>query len=594
MFSKVYIVDSIKWWDGIDFDFNKDLCLTFDFALFEYIKKNGGDVFYIDHLIDKDIMQSHNFQFYDFFKRWHYNLKGKDIFTYRSVEFGFSLRLEIWNDLTYYLRLRYCLSELLDIRFQNLVVGTEVKQIFTILNKLGLNYTLLNFKANRTTNFETYYFPIYQWLDEKVRYKGINGFKYIIRGYLGTMQALFVSLFDRLFVNKINKPLIFIQEYHPTKKIISEISKNSHLRVLLATFSRSPGFFRFIPLYKREAKFNKISNELLTKFLSQRHEKYLFNNEDISEELYDIIENRISPCLANYVKNLDCIIDYLNSENLKLIVLITNMGKIPTLIDCVGKYLGIPNYLIINGFMSGDFVDESKYANYINSYSISIRDNFFKNMDNIFVLGDPRMDVYSKISAKSINRNNPTITIGSSGHSTMDLNSFVAVEFEFLYQVLDAIGKCQKSDKSINILIKVRPNGYIQQYHNFVNKYFQHMKVTIVGGGTMLKIFKKTDLYISIGSQTLIEASCLGIPVIYHKNDAEKIDPPFDNNSELVTTTTTRELLTAVNDFFNKSDRFDKFLDKKVLEKYIGPLDGGNLKRNIDFIYQLINKNGHT
>uniref|UniRef100_UPI0040478C12 hypothetical protein n=1 Tax=Algoriphagus sp. TaxID=1872435 RepID=UPI0040478C12 len=590
-FSNIYILDSYKWWDGIDFNLSNDLCLTFDFSLHEHIKQKGGNVFYIDHLIDKQIMHQHNFNFYDFFKRWHYDLNGNDIFTYRNIEFGFSLRLEIWNDLSYYLRLRYCLNELLNLNYNQLFVGTEVNQIVKILDKIGLNYSELNSQFFNSSSFDTYYFPIHQWLDEKVRYKGIRGFKYIVRDYLGFVQASFVSLFDKIFVNKVKRPLIFVQEYHPTKKIVIALSKNSLIRVLLATFSKNFGFFRYIPVFKKDSHFLQISKDLLTKFQKSKTEKYFINNDDISNELYEIIENRVSSRLPNYLNSLDSIISYLQDENLKLIILVTNIGKTSTLIHCVGKNLGVPTYLIINGFMSGDFLDESKYANYVNSYSISIKNNFYKNMNNIFALGDPRMDTYFNVKTRLINRINPTITIGTSAHSIIDLNSFVAVEFEFLHQVLTAIHTVNNSGTDFNILIKVRANGYIEQYRSFVGKYFPGLKIVILDNGTMLDVFSKTDLYISLYSQTLIEASCVGIPVIYHKNDVEKIDPPFDNKSELVTTTTTSELIYAIKDFINNSDRFDNFLEKKILEKYIGPLDGNNLQRNLDFIYSLIYNN---
>ena len=120
------------------------------------------------------------------------------------------------------------------------------------------------------------------------------------------------------------------------------------------------------------------------------------------------------------------------------------------------------------------------------------------------------------------------------------------------------------------------------------------MNITLLDSGTMKEIFNKTDLYISLYSQTLIEASCIGIPVIYHKNDKEIIDPPFDNNSELVTTTNTNELCVAIDDFLTNNDRFNNFLSKKILEKYIGPLDGKNLERNLDFIYELVNSNNNV
>jgi CDP-glycerol glycerophosphotransferase (TagB/SpsB family) len=104
------------------------------------------------------------------------------------------------------------------------------------------------------------------------------------------------------------------------------------------------------------------------------------------------------------------------------------------------------------------------------------------------------------------------------------------------------------------------------------------------------EVLQRTDLYISLYSQTLFEASCLGIPSIYYKKDKEYLDPPFDNKSELVTVDNVIALKQAFLDFKVDAPRFDAFLDKSIMEKYIGPLDGKNLERNLDFIYDILHK----
>ena len=39
------------------------------------------------------------------------------------------------------------------------------------------------------------------------------------------------------------------------------------------------------------------------------------------------------------------------------------------------------------------------------------------------------------------------------------------------------------------------------------------------------------------------------------------------------------------------SQGYGAFLDRAVMEKYIGPLDGGNLERNLHFIYDFLKLN---
>ena len=74
--------------------------------------------------------------------------------------------------------------------------------------------------------------------------------------------------------------------------------------------------------------------------------------------------------------------------------------------------------------------------------------------------------------------------------------------------------------------------------------------------------------------------------MVYYKKDTEIINKPFDNNSELVTILNTDDMIQAFYDFKANYQRYELFLNSKVMEQYIGFLDGNNLTRNIDFIYK--------
>ena len=204
------------------------------------------------------------------------------------------------------------------------------------------------------------------------------------------------------------------------------------------------------------------------------------------------------------------------------------------------------------------------------------------------------MDDYAKIPARVINRRRPTITIGASGFSPIDLNSYAAIEFEFLHEVMTAISNVDPKGEIFQVIIKVRPNGYDFQYKKFINEFFAGRVHRIENQQPIRKVLDDTDLYISIASQTLFEASCMGIPCVYHKNDCETLDTPFDGFSELVTTHDIKTLEQAILDFLSGSERYKSFLNKHVMEKYIGPLDGDNLKRNIQLINSLLNHQGEA
>ena len=125
-------------------------------------------------------------------------------------------------------------------------------------------------------------------------------------------------------------------------------------------------------------------------------------------------------------------------------------------------------------------------------------------------------------------------------------------------------------------------------YQSFINEYFTDLDVRISQGIGIKDFLSEAMLYISFYSQTLFEASCMGIPTVYHKADREVINRPFDGESELVTTYSVTELIDAIDSAKNDPVRFQGFLDREIMEKYVGPLGGKNLSRNIIFINKLI------
>lgn len=596
-YRNIFILDSLEWWDTALYDSTCDLILTYDFGLKHHIETIGGEVYYIDHLIDQATMQKNNFIVTEFLKDWHYDANGEDIFSYKNIPFGFSLRLDIWNDLVSYTRLSLCLAKLKNISFKALYLGSDDVRIKSILD----TYAFDVHHSSKSISKAVFYFPIAQWMDEKIRSTGLRGFLVRLREIVTAIYGYTLPVIDALIPQSKLQRSIFIQEYHPTRKLIEILKKDPSLRVVLVNFTRGSKlldhrFERLIPISGSLDFFAPYASQLLAAFKENRHVSLILTNGDnITEEIYTIIEKRISTRIEPVLRTLHSVIRYLDKHPIQLEILIANMGLTATLVDCVCKAREIPSYLIINGMLTREFMDEAKYATYINAYSVSIKEHYFQNMENIVCLGDPRMDSYPPLKTpRVINRSHPTITIGTSGFNPIDLTSYVAIEFEFMHDVLSALQIAIQSGFSMDIIIKVRPNGYEKQYSNFIENFFPTLNIKILSTIAMKTVLEKTDLYITIYSQTLFEASCFGIPSIYYKKDNEIMFPPFDGHSELVTVDNIDDLFQALVDFQSEDTRYNAFLDRNVMEHYIGPLDGNNIQRNIDFVYELLKKMSTT
>jgi len=131
--------------------------------------------------------------------------------------------------------------------------------------------------------------------------------------------------------------------------------------------------------------------------------------------------------------------------------------------------------MIINGLLTSSFYNDAKDSDFVNCYSESVKAAYFNNAPNAIPLGDPRMDNYAGVSLKEINYDDPVIVIGTSGYNSVDLNSYLAVEFDFLYDILKNIQVLTNAGRKIKVILKIRGNGYVHLYTSFVNEYFNSL-----------------------------------------------------------------------------------------------------------------------
>jgi len=585
----VFLVQNRDYWKTCLFEYDKakDLVLSFDFAVVNMIKIEGGEAQYIDHIVDSETMEAYNYKTYDFFSKWHCDAANQDIFNYRGIDVGSAFRIEIWNDVTFYVRIFINLHELFKrIKYETVYSGIDVPVVIAVLKFLKIEVS--EWIYYKKAEAREYYFPIFKYLDEAIN---PSDFRYKVRVFV-------LSLFDRIF-NQIERfkkrvsqdKFIYIEWYHPTHDIILEFKKTDKIKMVRSDFNGIRDIFNgvHLPIFVSAGNsYKHMAIDMLKKFDNEKCAVLFIDSIDISNELYKLIIKRISPLVAKSLKLIDVILRFFTKKQPCLMITISSNGVINRLMINYCKKNNIPIYMIINGLIANSFLDESKDGTWINSYGESIKKNYFKGMNNIICLGDPRMDKYFTSKwQRQPDYNKLTIGIGTSAFSNVDLNSHLAVEFEFLNDIMIACKKLIEMGRNINIIIKARQNNYIQQYNNFLEEYYPDMPVTILHNVSMMQVYEKVDFYISTTSQTLFEASCLGIPVLYYKNDTHFYHTPFDGKSELVTAFTPEDLVKKIEAFYNGDKIYDAFKEKKNLEKYIGPLDGQNLKRNMDFIYSL-------
>jgi hypothetical protein len=590
-YRKIFLLHSRKEWAAVQAGYcaDSDLVLTTDFGLHRQVSLLGWEIQYLDHLVDRETMEKNNYLTYEFFRDWFKTVERKDIFEDREVSFGFAFRISIWSELVNYVRLRLNLLTLRKVKAQCIFISPEFSDLDGILRACNLPYEMLPLSPGE--NFPVYSFPISRWVAERLHG---TSWKRRFGNEFARVQSFFTSMVDMLFERLLPKYHVFVQNYYPTRDLIARLKRNPKIQVIqegITAFWNPLHFLneRTIPTYGSPVAFEERAENLIRRFRLERSERLVLDcGEDITDEIFQVIETCISPILPVMLRDLNCVVDYFEKKRLDLIVLIANLGKLSALVDCYAKSREIPVYLIANGIFANNFLDESKYATVINGYSESVKSHYFCGMANVVVLGDPRMDQYPPINRSAAKRHKPVVTVGASGFNNLDLNSYQAVEFDFMFDVLSSLKDFSDCIGGAIVRIKVRSNGYLEQYREFLGEYFPSFVTQVFHMEPFGQLLEETDLFISINSQTIIEASCSGIPAIYYKKDNEFLNPPWDGKSEVVMATTREELDKALQDFHAGSDRFAPFMDRKVLEKYVGPLDGKNLDRNYEQVLKML------
>jgi hypothetical protein len=589
----LFLVENRAAWTRCPFPYDKntDLVLTFDFGLVSEIRALGGEGGYIDHILPTMVLEPHNIDVYRFLTSWFQDKNGRDIFSYRGIDLGSGLLSYLWFEVSHYARLLLSLQALRHIPRQKIYVGLKDPAVIDLVISLGFEIESWSLPAEK--NFMGYFYPIAQYMDESV---------FMRRGMTARLKTVLSYVLDGILRNSDQFGLrpraeadVFVQRYYPTDPVVASLKKESCVNVIVDYYTWRRGLWKESRLSCSlpSSHHRRVTDELIEAWSKRRSFCWTINGFSLSDILYQKITRLIKEVLPHGLSAVDYIIEEMPRRNLKAMVFVSNLGlKSRLLLDYCYKRK-IPTYLILNGLLLHQFPEEElSETTHINSYGESIKRDYFQGDKRVVCLGDPRLDKYViNQKPREIDHETPTILIGSSGFSIIDLNSYAAVEFEFIHDLFMAFRTVQSRGKKFKLVVKVRPSSYIEQYRRLVDEYFQDLPIVFCRETIAFsRAIEMADFYISTYSGTLFEAACRGIPTLYYKNDAELLIAPYNGNSELVTARNVEEAVDRIDSFYRQDPIYDVFLSRDVIEKYVGPLDGNSTRRNVDFIYSMVKR----
>ena len=584
-FQRVWIVQDRQHWTEPVLAAD-DLVLTFDFGLVCDVRAKGVQAGFLDHIVDGQVMDRWNYDVYDFFAHWHLDAQGEDIFSYQGIPFGDTFSQDVWNDITYFSRMAISFAAIQGMQ------ATSIHYRLTepVARSIAQRCNFIEDKTeNLTKKASVYCFPVFDWMNMMVR---PSGHKAQLKKYLRQCHGCVMGMFQGVMEKYSSIPVAYIQAYFPTIPIVDLADQEKSLRIYLEGYAK--GWVKqlmhgSLPIPNVNDQHRQMAKEFLKAYDQRRTAKLCVGTEDISEQMHQLIRERIEERLPEYVATMEALVNHFNHRRLDVVVLIANLGMKANMLLAIARQKKIPSFLIVNGHLSGEYLFEGRNADWINAYSPSIKEHYYKNASNVFCLGDPRMDDYVAQSKrqKIKPRVRPHVVIGAGGYDSINMNGYLGEEFDFMAGVLEACQRSKAQGYDFDMTIKVRKNGYLAQYQAFCKEFYSDLAINLVDQVPMVDVLMQADLYLSIYSQTHIEAALLGIPSIYYKNNDRVIDPPFDGHCELLTAFNVDELSGLMKKFFSGEPIGREFMQREVLEKYWGPLDGKNTRRNLAYILEL-------
>ena len=243
----------------------------------------------------------------------------------------------------------------------------------------------------------------------------------------------------------------------------------------------------------------------------------------------------------------------------------------------VAHELGIPSFVISDGFKGDDFSREGMATDVALAWSAGLRDRFFRRRPDgtAVITGNPAADHPRQIRAR---RSAPVsqILVGSFTFSPIDLNCRRSDAERYLADVLEGIG--HSSVAIDRVVIKLHPADVTDHYREILERH-SGLPLEIVASGDVNDLLERFDLYIATYSTSLIEAVARGIPVMYYRVNRQHLHPPFRGDPFIsLRTASSPDEVTRLLD--RPPPEFDT-VERRIgwTEQFLGPQDGRSVER---------------
>jgi hypothetical protein len=294
-------------------------------------------------------------------------------------------------------------------------------------------------------------------------------------------------------------------------------------------------------------------------------------------DLWPIVRDPLLALVERYARYASALADQLRNDlqrrGVRAVLVPFDGPSYARLIVRVAQAMGIPTYVINDGFKADDIQQEGMAADVALAWSEVVRDHYFsRRPDGAVVTGNPRTARLRSLTR--LRREPPHVLVGAHAFSPVDLNCHRSDAERFLERVLDGIAGA-RGCVSREVIVKLSGVD-ARDYHDEGLAGHPELMLDVRIHGDVVDLFEQCDVYVSAYSTSLIEAAAVGLPIVYYRINSQRLGPPFSGDKFLARrTASSPDQLAAL---LADRDTYTGSPPAGWVERYLGPT-GGSVDR---------------
>ena len=535
--NKILLIDNSIDIDSINFDSEFKEIITLDYLSHEKLQNKK-----INHTVSDIFISDSEFKNLDElsfnFVKWHDNSEIKNLITYKNINLGKLIDIDLYLYLLPILKTFFELSKLIPIHSNSIFHSSP--KICNFLKQFNVEYKKLNQKI---TNEEFYLDSLTYEINLNSKSLNIR----ISRSNYKRLRSVAENFYFKLFQNKPDKlrNSHILVEFDPIKynKLISSLPNNSNYVLYNRRRPYLWNYDTFSILNKSNVKFFPES-QLIGKYKKSFLKNSKFSSDDLHKNFnvyndyfekffkinnlsfWGIIKTSFfSLCVSRfneYIKEIEIALAFFDKTNPSTITIWSETGSTEQIIINIAKNKKIPTFLLQHGiyhddhsatdfnFFSGVLPKNSDYFLVWGNHMYEYCKKIGLNSNQIKIIGNPSFDEYEKDFSNQVD--SKYILLAAQGPTNFALDDLKNSVFEkYIHSIKQICFLAKKFQKQL--IIKLHPDPNDLDVTNYIKE--EYPDVTVIKTGNMKELIQNCELFLCVDISTaILEAQLLQKPTI--------------------------------------------------------------------------------